>query len=139
MPPTGPTILIISADPDVLDWVSADLRTSGFRVLTANEAALALMLAQRRGPKAILLDLDLPGGGGIRLMRRLRTLIPLSGIPIITLVGRPLTADEEDRIEIDAKAHLYKPLDIDELQVILRSFIGEPGIEPGELGKPPHA
>jgi DNA-binding response OmpR family regulator len=138
MPPTGPTILIISADPDVLDWVSADLRTSGFRVLSANEAAIALLLAQRRGPKAIILDLDLPGGGGIRLMRRLRTLIPLSGIPIITLVGRPLTVDEEDRVEIDAKAHLYKPLDIEELQLILRTFIGGPDVEPGELGKPPH-
>jgi DNA-binding response OmpR family regulator len=133
---TGPKVLIISTEQDILERVGPELRASGLQVIAARDAASALLLGQKQRPSAIILDLDLPGSGGFRLLQRLKALAPLAGTPIVVITGRILDPDEEERLEIYARARLEKPVDIEVLKQTLRTALGDFGPPRRDLGPP---
>ena len=133
---TGPKVLIISTDQDILERVGTELRSSGLQLIVARDAPSALLLGQKQRPSGIILDLDLPGSGGFKLLRRLKSLAPLAGIPIVVVTGRILDPDEEDRLEIYARARLEKPVDVEVLHGTLRTMLGDFGPPRRHLGPP---
>jgi two-component system, OmpR family, response regulator len=48
------------------------LQEKGFEVVVAQDACQAGMVARRTAPDAIVLDINMPGGSGIEVLRRLR-------------------------------------------------------------------
>ncbi|UCF21033.1 MAG: response regulator [Gemmatimonadota bacterium] len=133
---TGPKVLIITTDQDILERVGTELRTAGLQLIVARDAPSALLLGQKQRPSAIIVDLDLPGSGGFKLLQRLKSLAPLAGIPIVVLTGRILDPDEEDRLEIYARARLEKPVSIEVLNQTLRTMLGDFGPPARDLGPP---
>jgi len=105
-------ILIVDDNHEIRDLVSRALVREGFRVSTAADGkAMRKVLADSR-IELILLDLMLPGEGGLELCRELRK---TSNVPIIMVTAK---GDEVDRViglELGADDYLPKPFGTREL------------------------
>ena len=84
----------------------------------------ALDMARSEKPDLILLDINIPGLNGLELARLLKADEALSAIPLIATTANVLVGDRERCLEAGCDEYLPKPLDIRELQGILRHYIG---------------
>ena len=82
----GPRILVVDDEPAILRTVRANLARHGFRVDTAATAQEALEHAQAR-PDLILLDLGLPDGDGLELIRSIRENASLASLDRLSRAG----------------------------------------------------
>jgi len=133
---SGPRVLVVDDEPQILRALQMKLRGAGYSVETAATAQEALMKAGMRPPEAIVLDLLLPDGSGTDVCRELRR---WNTAPILVLSA---VGEEKEKIEaLDAGADDYvtKPFSGDELLARLRAALRraapspEPLVEVGEL------
>ena len=125
---SGPNVLIADDDPAVRRALQALLGTRGYAIKTASSAEEALAAVEHLRPDVILMDLALPGLGGLETCKRIRS---RWAVPIIML---SVTGDERAKVEaFDAGAddYLTKPFGADELvariRVALRHSIAPQG------------
>ena len=113
--PNEKSILIIDDDTKFVE-ILVDLAThKGFKCLTAYDGQSGIKLAQQYNPSAIILDIGLPAGDGLDVMRRLATLAQTAFVPVIIVTGRDDSATKKQSLEAGAKAFLQKPVEQDEL------------------------
>jgi DNA-binding response OmpR family regulator len=116
-------ILIVEDDAKTAASVDIYLRHDGFRTELARSGTEALYKARDGKPDLIVLDLMLPGLGGIELCRTLRA---ESAVPIIMLTARSTEHDKLLGLEIGADDYITKPFSPRELvarvRVVLRRF-----------------
>ncbi len=117
-------ILVVDDDRDVAQSIELALRQRGFRVTLAYSGVGALRTLRRYRPDLVILDVLMPGMGGLEVCRRLRTDANLCDLPIIFLTAR---GQEQDRIEglrAGADDYVGKPFSLEELflrvQAVLR-------------------
>ena len=91
--------------------------------LTAADGAAAISIIRQEHPDLILLDINIPGISGLEIARQLKADETLSSIPIIATTANVLIGDRERCLEAGCDAYLPKPLDVRELQDILRSYL----------------
>lgn len=117
---SGPRVLVVDDEPQILRALQMKLRGAGYSVETAATAQEALMKAGMRPPEAIVLDLLLPDGRGTDVCRELRR---WNTAPILVLSA---VGEEKEKIEaLDAGADDYvtKPFSGDELLARLRAAL----------------
>jgi DNA-binding response OmpR family regulator len=120
-------VLIADDDPVTVQMIAAVVRGAGMEVVTALDAMQASMQAARASPDVMLLDIQMPGGTGLGVLRRLRASCKTSGLPVIAMTG---TADEQTRAETKALGALdclEKPLDLRVLVARLRQLAAGAG------------
>ena len=108
--PSG-KILIVEDDPDQAEAIGVHLRSSGYTVVTTSDAGDAVPLAAREAPDIILLDLGLPGGGGLTALARLRSMLETARTPVLVISGSGV--DPEWAIAAGANGYFEKPADPD--------------------------
>lgn len=91
-----------------------------------SDGLLALEAAGRERPDLILLDINIPGLDGLEVAHRLKEDETLAAIPVIATTANVLFGDRERCLEAGCDEYLAKPLDIRELQTILRAYLGSP-------------
>jgi CheY-like chemotaxis protein len=91
--------------------LSKSLEESGFEVVTALDALQAWMIALRSAPDAIVLDINMPGGSGIEVLRRLRISIKTQRIPVVVVSGSTEDSIEELAKRLGAAEFFPKPVD----------------------------
>jgi two-component system KDP operon response regulator KdpE len=110
-------VLVVNDEPPIVRMVAANLRMRGYEVVTASTGETALAAAEATPPDVVILDLGLPGIGGLEVLARLRS---WSEVPVIVLTA----ADDERRMVavLDAGADDYvtKPFGIGELLARVR-------------------
>ncbi len=86
-----PRVLLAEGDPERLNELLAWLEPDGYRVLVARDAAEAVDLAATHHPDLLLLDLELPGGGGYAVVEALhaRPLALAPEVIFLTNLARP--------------------------------------------------
>jgi CheY-like chemotaxis protein len=87
-------VLIIDDEPDVIAYLKLALEDHGYSVETANSAGSGLELARKLLPKAICLDILMPGQTGVSLFRTLRSEAGLEAIPVVIISG--ISGDRQD-------------------------------------------
>ena len=122
-------LLIIDDDRAFVVLAAAILRDAGFMVLEAHDAMQGYMYAQQDPPEIILLDMQMPAGGGMNLLERVRGVPRLQKIPIIVV-----TASSDAGLVDEVKARgalglLQKPVDRDQLVNLVHSIL-EPDSAP---------
>ena len=133
---TGPRILVVDDEQQILRALRTSLRGAGYEVDTAETAEAALAAAAMRPPEAVVLDLVLPDGTGTDVARELRR---WSSAPIIVLSAIGEEREKVAALDAGADDYVTKPVGIDELLARLRAVLrrtapsGEPVIEVGEL------
>jgi len=111
-------ILVVEDEGEIRRFVRLALQRDGFEVFEADGVGRGLIEAASRRPELLVLDLGLPDGDGVDLVRQLRT---WSALPILVLSAR---ADERDKVEaLDAGAddYLVKPFGAGELLARVRA------------------
>lgn len=83
------TVLIADDDPVTLQILSAALKKAGYHVITAMDAMQAVRSAHRRVPDAMLLDVMMPGGTGLEVLKKVKASSDTQLIPIIAMSGLP--------------------------------------------------
>lgn len=103
------------------------LETTGrYRVERAESAEHALEVLASMRPDGILLDLDLPGMGGIELAKHLKSRPHTADIPVIVITASVMRRERRRAIEAGAAAFVEKPFDIEELRIIVSEVVPGP-------------
>jgi twitching motility two-component system response regulator PilH len=104
-------ILIADDSRFQVQMLAGWLKGRGFETITAADALQAWMTALRALPDAILLDINMPAGSGVQVLRRLRNSAKTQHIPVIIITG----SDEPDTMKVveklGAAAFLHKPVE----------------------------
>ena len=119
-----PLIGVIDDEPDLVAMSRACLERDGFRVVEALDVRSGLAAMRREPVDLIVLDLGLPDGSGLDLLRTLRS---TSDVPIIIVTGRSEETDRVVGLELGADDYLVKPFSQRELAARIRQCCGEPG------------
>jgi DNA-binding response OmpR family regulator len=104
-------ILVADDDRIVVHLLSAMLRQKAHQVLAVFDAVQAFTSAMRQLPDAVILDLNMPGGTGFEVLKRLKSSLKTMLIPVIVLSA---TTDEQTATNVKslgANAFLHKPVD----------------------------
>jgi two-component system OmpR family response regulator len=115
----SPTVLLIEDEPGIVDFVRRGLEAEGFAVEAAGDGEEGERLALRGGYDAIVLDLMLPGRGGLEILASVRRATP--NVPIIVLTARGEIEDRVRGLEAGAVDYLVKPFSLAELVARVRA------------------
>ncbi|NBH06760.1 response regulator, partial [Amycolatopsis sp. SID8362] len=112
--PGSRLVLVVDDDPRVRTVVTWQLEAEGFRVTEAADGRRALEAIERDRLDLVILDLALPGVGGLDVLRRLRD-GEHAGLPVIVLSGRSGETDRIVGLDLGADDYLVKPFSPGEL------------------------
>jgi DNA-binding response OmpR family regulator len=107
------TILIADDDRVLTAMLTVRLKKDGFKVVVAFDAMQAIMAAVRNPPAAVLLDVNMPGGTGLQVLRQLRNSTKTNQVPIIVVSGSLEPGTEKTVRELGADDYVAKPPDYD--------------------------
>lgn len=95
------------------------LMDAGYEVITVNNGSAALKKIHESRPDLIVLDVYMPGYGGLEVCQRLKESRETARIPILLTVGKmePFKSDEAKRVRADG--HIVKPFEASELLAAL--------------------
>ncbi len=118
------TILLIDDEPQIRRVLSASLCAQAAEVLDAPSGEEALELLREKTVDLILLDLNMPGMGGLEACRAIR-----NGwdVPIIVLSVRDSDADKVQALDAGADDYVCKPFSFDELMARIRAALRRSG------------
>src|SRR5262249_46354985 len=113
----------VDDDPAVLDMIGRFLSKEGYEVVTTTRGEECLPLARKIKPRAITLDVIMPGMDGWTLISALKADPELSSIPVIVL---SVYDDRKRGYALGAADYLVKPLDRDRLLDALKKHSQAP-------------
>ena len=113
------TRVLVVDDEQMIRWsMEQTLRTAGYEVVVAESAAKGLALSRALRPAVVFLDLRLPDGDGLSVLRTLKSENGEdTAVIVMTAFGEISTAVEAMRL--GAYDYLKKPFDFDELEVLV--------------------
>jgi two-component system, OmpR family, response regulator BaeR len=106
------TILIVDDDRKSAALLEESLRQSGFDSIRESDGSRVVSLVRERTPDLILLDLMLPGNGGLEICRQLRS---FSEVPIIMVSALDAVEDRLRGLEIGADDYICLPFSLREI------------------------
>ena len=112
-------ILIVEDETQMADLLRRGLTEEGHAVVVAHTGPEGLALARDGGFDVVVLDVMLPGLGGLEVARRLRR--PGDRTPILMLTARDANADVVAGLDAGADDYLIKPFSFDVLLARLRA------------------
>lgn len=131
-------LLLIDDDQELCELLSRWLTQEGFQVTACHEAAGARQALAAQAPEAVVLDVMLPDGSGLELLKQLRGEHP--DLPVLMLSARGEPLDRILGLELGADDYLAKPCDPRELTARLRAVLrhrARAGQQPAGAGRPP--
>lgn len=114
-------LLLIDDDLELCDLLSRWLSQEGFVVAASHDGQQARQQLQANSPDAVILDVMLPDGSGLELLKQLRQEHP--ELPVLMLSARGEPLDRILGLELGADDYLAKPCDPRELTARLRAVL----------------
>ncbi|MBT9522251.1 MAG: two-component system response regulator KdpE [Dechloromonas sp.] len=115
-----PKVLLIEDEKTIRRFVRAAVEEEGCAVSEAETMAGGLIEAGLQKPDLLILDLGLPDGNGIDLIRDLRG---WSEVPVLILSARTQENDKIDALDAGADDYLTKPFSVGELRARVRALL----------------
>jgi DNA-binding response OmpR family regulator len=119
-------VLVVDDDEGVRTSVAWALEADGFEVLSVDNGLAAMDLIESSSLSLVVLDLSLPGLGGLDILSRIRSHEARHGqhhLPIIVLSGRDSETDRIVGLDLGADDYLVKPFSPGELAARARSVL----------------
>ncbi len=116
---TAPSILLIEDEPGIVDFVRRGMEAEGFAVQAEHDGAEGERRALSDSFDAVVLDLMLPGKGGMGVLGALRAARPT--LPVIVLTARGEVEDRVAGLDAGAVDYLVKPFSLAELLARVRA------------------
>jgi len=118
-------ILVVDDEPGLLDVLQEHLVNCGHHVETALTGEAALAAIGRARPDVVLLDLYMPGMGGLELLWRIRTLAP-----VIMVTANTDVPAARQTLKSGAFDYVTKPIDFDHLDRVIEAAVAWGGAPP---------
>jgi CheY-like chemotaxis protein len=125
------TVLLVDDDNIFLLTIGVRLKSMGYTVCTAKDAANAISAVRKNSPDVVVLDVSLPAGDGFLVADRLRNLIVSATTPIIFITASEKLDLRERAMKLGAVAFLKKPFDATTLADAIES-----ALSPGDSWRP---
>ena len=120
-------ILLVDDEEEFVTALAERLELRGFEASIATSGGDALKRIDADEPDLVVLDVLMPGLGGLDVLDQIRKTDPQ--IKVILLTGRG-SAEEDDRaVPLDAFDYLIKPVNIDDLIQKMRDALNDPELE----------
>lgn len=113
-------VIIADDNRDGLESLAALLELEGFSLRMAHDGYQALSMFEELEPGAMLLDLSMPLLDGYEVARRLRARANGDRVLLVAITASGQPADRDRASKAGFDYHLMKPIDFDELLVLLR-------------------
>ncbi len=118
------TVLIVDDDMRNTFALSKVLRSKGLNVLMAQDGLKALsQLNENPEINLVLMDIMMPGMDGYEAIREIRKQDRFKSLPIIALTAKAMLGDREKCLAVGANDYLSKPVDIDDLMVMMHQCL----------------
>jgi len=127
------TVLIVEDELDMRIFISTLLETSGYQPVMTRDGKEGMLKAKDVCPDLIILDVMMPGEGGVQMYRQLKTHETLCNIPVIMLSAvakktfshylNMVNARLKDPMP-DPDAYIEKPPEAEDLLKMTASLIG---------------
>jgi len=114
------TILVVDDEPQIRRVLRSTLTSQGYVIIDAKTGEEALESARKNKPDLVLLDVNMPGMGGIEACREIRR---SSDAPIIMLTVRNAERDKVLALDAGADDYVVKPFGIEELLARIRAAL----------------
>jgi two-component system, OmpR family, KDP operon response regulator KdpE len=114
------TILVIDDEPQIRRVMRATLASQGYTVTEARSGEEALEMLRGEQPDLVLLDVNMPGMGGLEVCREIRS---RSDVPIVMLTVRNTERDKVQALDAGADDYVVKPFGIEELRARIRAAL----------------
>ncbi len=118
-----PKVLLVDDEQEFVQTLSDRLNTRNYGSYPVFDGEQALELLVNELPDVMVLDLKMPGIGGVDVLRKAKAFNP--GIEIIILTGHGSEDDKKVCMDLGAHAYLHKPVDITELTTIIDEAYGK--------------
>jgi CheY-like chemotaxis protein len=132
--------VLVADDDRIMSLLLATrFRARGWTVDVAFDSMQAVMFATRNAPDVITLDIDMPGGTGLEVLRKLKTSARTAQVPVIVVSGSVDPREESTVMSLGAAAFVRKPGDPDQLAELICRLTGTPfsdGATPGRAELP---
>ena len=103
-------ILLIDDEPDILEFLSYNLRKEGFQVFTSQNGRNGIEMAQKINPHLIMLDVMMPEMDGIETCTEMRNISGLSKTIILMLTARSEDYSQIAGFDAGADDYVTKPV-----------------------------
>ncbi|MGD1042348.1 MAG: response regulator [Sedimentisphaerales bacterium] len=118
-------ILIVDDNAELVRIMCAHLEGHGYSVASASDVDEAIKAVQKEKPDLVILDVAMPGGDGLDVLRRLNVSNPRNMIPVIVVTGME-PGTKAEAFATGAVDFYLKPVNMDTLLECIREHIGQP-------------
>ena len=121
---TEKEILIIDDDSRNIFALTAVLKAKKYQCISAVSAVKGLeLLEENKNIGAVLMDMMMPEMDGYEAIGKMKSNTMLQKIPVIAITAQAMTGDREKCLEAGADGYISKPVNVDELLVLLNKLI----------------
>ena len=124
--PEDVTVLVVDDEESLADLVAMALRYEGWKVSVAHTVSGAVRVAKKATPDIAVLDIMLPDGDGIGLMKKLRENAPK--LPVLFLTAKDAVEDRVQGLTAGGDDYITKPFSLEELVARIRGILRRVGM-----------
>lgn len=103
-------ILVVDDEPDIVEFISYNLKSKGYQIATASDGIEAIRKAKDFKPDLVLLDVMMPNKDGLQTLREMRQTPGLESIAIIFLTALSDEKSEIEGLKLGADDYIAKPI-----------------------------
>lgn len=103
-------ILVVDDEPDIVEFISYNLKSKGYLIATAHDGVEALKKAKEFKPDLVLLDVMMPNKDGMQTLREMRQTPTLEQVAIIFLTALSDEKSEIEGLKLGADDYISKPI-----------------------------
>jgi DNA-binding response OmpR family regulator len=109
------SIVVADDDPKILELVTLLLGTAHYNVIATTDAVAAMAMVRTKGPVAVILDVRMPGGGGLSVLSKIKADPKTSKLPVMILTGERDAGTIMQAMDGGADDYMLKPFNPDTL------------------------
>ena len=117
------TILTVDDSPSIRQMIKVALEPAGHTVIEAGDGAQGLAAAQAKRPNIVITDLNMPVMNGLELIRALRKLPALTGLPIVFLTTESSENVKQEAKSAGATGWITKPFKPEQLLAVVGKLV----------------
>ena len=126
--PVRGRVLVVEDSPTIASVVKYFLELEGFDVLLAADGLAGLETAQREHPHVIVSDVNMPGMGGVAMVKALRADPSHANVRILMLTSEASIEAESEGLAAGADDYLLKPVEPRRLAARVKALLARSGI-----------
>lgn len=118
-------VLLIEDEPNIIEAIRFLLTRDGWDVNTHSDGTDAVEVVQEAKPDLVILDMMLPGRSGMDILRDLREIVELAGLPVLMLTARGQSRDRDMAEKAGVSRFMTKPFSNTEVLTAVRDLVAQ--------------